>query len=100
MGKKKTKNTSTALKKNFSPSQPAGKPVQGCPKAKPVPVQPCNLAMLSFTEPKAEMGEEEGTRSVQIRQGQALDRSSTRLCCRPLAPFRSPRNPQQIRRTR
>ena len=87
MGKKKSKNTSTALKKNFSPSQPAGKPVQGCPKAKPVPVQPCNLAMLSFTEPKAEMGEEEGTRSVQIRQGQALDRSSTPTLLPPAGTF-------------
>lgn len=73
--KNKGKKTSAALKSNFSPSQPAGKPVQSCPKAKPVPVQPCNLAMLSFTEPAAVMGDEDGTRSVQIRQGQALDRS-------------------------
>ena len=87
MGKKKSKNTSTALKKNFSASQPAGKPVQGCPKAKPVPVQPCNLAMLSFTEPKAQMGEEEGTRSVQIRQGQDLDRSQSPTLLPPGGTF-------------
>jgi len=77
MGKKKSKNTSAALKKNFSTSQPAGKTVQGCPSGKPVPSQPCNLAMLSFTEPKAVMGEEKGTRSVQIRQGQDLDRTQS-----------------------
>ena len=87
MGKKKSKNTSASLKKNFSPSQPAGKPVQGCPKSKPVPTQPCNLAMLSFTEPEAEMGEEEGTRTVQIRQGQDLDRSQSPTLLPPGGTF-------------
>lgn len=71
------KKSGPALKKNFSTSQPAGKPVQGCPSSKPVPTQPCNLAMLSFTEPEAEMGEEKGTRTVQIKKGQILDRSGS-----------------------
>jgi hypothetical protein len=85
--RKKGKKTSAALNKNFSPSQPAGQPVQGCPLAKPVPVKPCNLAMLSFTEPAAEMGETKGTRSVQIRQGQSLDRSQSPTLLPPGGAF-------------
>lgn len=89
MGKGKTrkKKASSALTKNFSTSQPAGQPVQGCSSNKPVPVQPCNMAMLSFTEPEAEMGEETGTRIVQIRRGQNLNRSTSPTLLPPDGTF-------------
>lgn len=88
MGHKKNrgKTVSSSLK-NFSSSQPAGKPVQGCSSGKPVPPKPCNLAMLSFTEPKAQMGETEGARSFQMRAGQDLKRRQDPVLLPPGGTF-------------
>jgi hypothetical protein len=65
---KKGNKLAANLRAGFSPTQQAGTPASACPLKNHT--KPCNLQLLRFTEPSADMSGKTGQRVVEIRQNQ------------------------------
>lgn len=78
--KKKGSQLASKVKSGFSSTQQAGASAQSCPLKKKT--KPCNLTLVTLTEPEAQIGDKPGSRSAQIKMGQVL----THNCCPALLP--------------
>ena len=83
-GSKSKQQAASQARQNFSRTQVAGGSTLSCPLKK---AKPCNLTLLKLTEPEAVMGEEEGTRVGEIRQGQRRNRGASPVQLAPGGVF-------------